>query len=779
MVKKNIKISVETIGISYPILIIGLGGLGIEIVRKINDHLPEMDIEGSKFAIHAFDTDTNSFDRKDKLQTELLCHEDIDVNSFFDETYPTDPIDSINNWINNAKKYKNFHLTNVRDGGTKGRRHVGRLAFYEAIKNKKFDGLKKSIDKFFKLTGERFGRPVCIRVMIVCSLGGGTGSGAALPLGLYIKEYTKNKYYYNNVTLCYSFILPELILHIKPDLNSYKDQLISNTNSSFKELNIINSATRSKKLGNIIISNKSINCCFLHDIETGIETDLEEIARIIYIPIFSQISNKILPKSSLSENKSFYHSAGTSILRYAKDEIVDYLAYRVTERNVNEWLSIDNKIKESTKADSAYEDEDFGKKYINEFEKLRSIQELNSIFEKFRSIQELNSIIEKFFETIVRTMTLTSSQKFHPKLDRSLIIKDKDMIKEKGWIIAELQKFDKNSNAYVDELSEKIIKQLNLNLSRKVRFSEIEESHPIECRYLLYKIQTRLQQYIDLREPDGIDYNFNDLSHESEELNQQIEIREETGLKISQNKIKKNIFSDQLTYINKIIDNWEEMFSHFQKASITINDAISKTKKYLLQNTVNESQEIQKSNDQLIRVWPNEKEIYDSILNDKELQKLNEDIAIQLIGLLKKNKHDQDGIIQKKIKKFFLDDCQRLLKDYIKNEDKIDITIIDVLEINYEREKNSNAQQVKTFLHYIKNILKIQKILARPMYNLSNSNSKIFWGMNPCCIDAFERDNLNPFSKRNESVICSNQISTTDIICYREDNNLSVKYPTN
>ena len=97
-------------------------------------------------------------------------------------------------------------------------RAISRMAFETAVKAGKMENLHKAIEDLYRLEGDEYEQ--ALRVIIVGSLAGGTGSGLILPVGLYIKNYLATHFRQSaNITRGF-FILPEVFFAGKSPENN-------------------------------------------------------------------------------------------------------------------------------------------------------------------------------------------------------------------------------------------------------------------------------------------------------------------------------------------------------------------------------------------------------------------------------------------------------------------------------------------------------------------------------------------------------------------------------
>lgn len=187
-----------------PTLLVGLGGTGSKIVCRVSQMVTEEQRKRIGFAV--FDTDINElreireanpFIKTIQTSTKLTVGEYLNIDTHArDEWFPV-------NGILNSKS-----LTE----GAGQVRAISRLALDTAIRAGNMEPLHNAIEELYKLEGDSSEQ--ALRVVIVSSLAGGTGSGLILPVALYLKNYLATKFQASaNITRGF-FILPEVFYEV-------------------------------------------------------------------------------------------------------------------------------------------------------------------------------------------------------------------------------------------------------------------------------------------------------------------------------------------------------------------------------------------------------------------------------------------------------------------------------------------------------------------------------------------------------------------------------------
>lgn len=187
-----------------PTLLVGLGGTGSKIVCRVSKMVTEEQRKRIGFAV--FDTDINElreirdenpFIRTIQTSTKLSVGEYLNIDTHARDTWF--PVNAILN-------------SKTLTEGAGQVRAISRLAFDTAIRAGNMEPLHAAIEDLYKLEEEQSDQ--ALRVIIVSSLAGGTGSGLILPVAAYIKNFLSTRFQQSaNITRGF-FILPEVFYEV-------------------------------------------------------------------------------------------------------------------------------------------------------------------------------------------------------------------------------------------------------------------------------------------------------------------------------------------------------------------------------------------------------------------------------------------------------------------------------------------------------------------------------------------------------------------------------------
>lgn len=353
-----------------PTILIGLGGIGSTIANKIYAQLPKQSKE--RVVIHAFDTDVNTIKRLKYLQEDGGITQTSDRGRVEDYIYK---YKTAKTWF----QENDILYDKVMTEGAGQIRMVSRLAYYHTLKNPEniknlMINMRKKIFKVMEKTNKS-----TVRIMIVSSLAGGTGSGIFLQAAMYLREMLEGAAGLHRVLVRGAFLLPDLFCNTVLDSKQHEN-VRANAYACMKELNaILSAASGDNKVtieleyrpdlvdveGNAkhIVTRKRLpyEFVFLYDYErfdhtnlTSLHNYVEQVSNSIYLQLFSPISegtfsvedNMILDTID-REGANRYCSSGVSKLIYPYEDIINQFALQWGEAGIKEdWLHIDTQYKE-------------------------------------------------------------------------------------------------------------------------------------------------------------------------------------------------------------------------------------------------------------------------------------------------------------------------------------------------------------------------------------------------------------------------------------------------
>lgn len=345
-----------------PTLIVGLGGVGSDIVGRVCVQTSPEQKKRVKFV--SIDTDVNdlrnlqdNIPEMTTIQTSApyTVGEYLDKNPLARDTwFPTHP-------VLNPK-------TPTEGAGQV--RAISRLAFDTALKEGRMRPLEKAIEDLYTLNGEAVQQ--ALRVIVVSSLAGGTGSGVILPAAMYIRNFLEKRLKRSACVMRGFLLLPDIFYSGKSpeeinnlgcngyaamrELDAFMRRTDAEKDSTmFREMTLLMPDSVTGEYVNY--KNSPFNFCFLFGAQNTADQDLrsfeeykEQAANIVYAQAVSALSgrsnsnedNTILTLCSGNGHNRFC-GAGSSRILYPQKDVVRYLADQWALKGMGEqWLAIDD-----------------------------------------------------------------------------------------------------------------------------------------------------------------------------------------------------------------------------------------------------------------------------------------------------------------------------------------------------------------------------------------------------------------------------------------------------
>jgi len=345
-----------------PTLVVGLGGAGSKIVKRVYALANEEQRKSLGFAV--FDTDKNEL-------------RDIQKSTPAIKTIQTSTRLSVGEYLNidtHARDYW-FPINAILNSkplteGAGQVRAISRLAFDTALRAGNIEPLHEAIQELYKLNEDA--QEQALRVIIVSSLAGGTGSGLILPVALYIRNYLATRFRQNaNITRGF-FILPEVFDQVIPG-QLERNNLRSNAYATLRELDAFlmkgddtlpdryKSTVRMEfpRVGASGVEEyvvRPYDFCFLFDAQNADGNKLNSYNQYLDHAancIYSQSIGPMNTRSNSSEDNTIralaaergrnrYAGAGSSMLIYPVDDVKEYIALNWAKECVSaQWMKFD------------------------------------------------------------------------------------------------------------------------------------------------------------------------------------------------------------------------------------------------------------------------------------------------------------------------------------------------------------------------------------------------------------------------------------------------------
>lgn len=216
-----------------PTLLIGIGGIGGQIIREVEKSLRDYDKQFVQMI--CLDTNTNDLEKSDgqnipRIQTSenQTVKDYLEQHPEYKEWFPTNPLINSKNLTQGAGQI----------------RSVSRLGALAAEDAHHFDVVKEAINRINQNVGATTRN--MMRVMIVGSICGGTGSGMGIQLPFFIREQIEELAHMPRVIIRGLFITPELVAE-KQDTIEKQNSVYVNGYAFMRELNAFYCAQTSQK----------------------------------------------------------------------------------------------------------------------------------------------------------------------------------------------------------------------------------------------------------------------------------------------------------------------------------------------------------------------------------------------------------------------------------------------------------------------------------------------------------------------------------------------------
>lgn len=383
-------------------LFIGCGGIGSGIVTKVAELCQPGEEENLRFVV--MDTNVNDLLNVKNSRAVITAIQTSSTQSVGD--YLKSDSNAKDEWFPcNATLYDKT----VSEGAGQVRA-ISRLAVNATITTGRISELYKQIDNLFLKNGNDMNQ--ALRVVIVSSACGGTGSGIGMMVGMLVRNYL-HKHYREKACVIRGFLILPGVMDTVIKSQSERESLRRNGYATIKEINafmerasgfceVRKELERFKDLhieipntdgGIETINNLPFDFCFLLDRVNKNSENMETLSQYKDFAALSVYEQNIGPmqknafsmedniikmfsdKDNLGRNR--FGGIGASVLRYPYEDISDYVAYsRALERiggtGAGDWSKYDKEFKQRNaefkkkKASSTEKQPTIGDVYVEE-----------------------------------------------------------------------------------------------------------------------------------------------------------------------------------------------------------------------------------------------------------------------------------------------------------------------------------------------------------------------------------------------------------------------------
>lgn len=353
-----------------PTLLIGLGGTGCKIIERVSKMVTPAQRSNIAFAV--FDTDINDL-------------RGIQERNPFIKTIQTSTKQTVGEYLNKDTHARDswFPVNAILNGKTLTEgagqvRSISRLALETVIRAGKMEPLHEAIQMLYRVEEDKAEQ--ALRVVIVGSLAGGTGSGLILPVALYVRNYLQTHFRQSaNITRGF-FILPEVFYEVITG-QTERNNLKANAYATLRELDAFlmkGDATLHEKYAESVSMQfprvasggyeeydvRPYDFCFLFDAQNAeggklnsFDQYLDHAANCIYAQSIGPMNKRsnssednTIRKLAKERGRNRYAGAGASMLIYPFEDICTLIALKWAKQCVSkQWMVYDDLYKEMCK----------------------------------------------------------------------------------------------------------------------------------------------------------------------------------------------------------------------------------------------------------------------------------------------------------------------------------------------------------------------------------------------------------------------------------------------
>jgi hypothetical protein len=367
-----------------PTILIGLGGLGSSIVQAVHARVPKQ----YKDLVHVHILDTDAAELKDSRYSSLdpdqitQTSDSITVGTCLSRLKNDTSVDT---WFPAMESGSASVLHKPMPPGAAQFRAISRLAVLDALAHNRLDDFTRTLMDSVKATGSKFKEAV--RVMIVNSIAGGTGSGSALQIALFVRDYFERVLRTENIVIRGIMVMPEVFVQN----GDYKgadlmDNVRANGYAAIKEFDALTRIRAGRLEGDLApvhpleleyrLGQKTsatiekgpapFDFVFLYDYVNSQgenlgakENYINQATEALYLQLFSPLEAKggiysqednLLLSFVKSGDRARYASSGIAKLIYPYQDVVDYCALKwATTGLSDDWLELDRLIDDELK----------------------------------------------------------------------------------------------------------------------------------------------------------------------------------------------------------------------------------------------------------------------------------------------------------------------------------------------------------------------------------------------------------------------------------------------
>jgi len=724
-----------------PTLIIGIGEIGAKITKGVYNNLYDSQKE-----------------KKEKIEFILIDTEEVKKEKGMDIIQLSTNINSHELSVNeNYKEWCPIEIDTIKENlfyGTSKNRKLARLSFLTSINpmtNNIFSILEKKINKLKILSGEESAPP--LRAVIICSIGGGTGSGTFIQTSLYLKKILHSK-----VFISCALINPK----DRNDLLTKK--MKSNAVKVFDEIKCIKKNDKESKTilcnkyGKIIeYYDKIFDFYFFYKScdNNGVEIDYNSrhnyISKAIYDQFLSPINQPIFKNINEYSNNGYkFFMPDNYEIIYPKYRVMELITIKVLNYIIINW-SILEKFNDKDKLEEEYN------RYYNDdfFDKI-----IDKTYSSSKKTPKAKLMIEAIKEKCNNLMDLKKDDLYLKKLKhcRGLCKVDENFITykdDKEFILKKIHEIDNNLSNFKDLINKEVpkikdylINEIKNHQSEKycLKYWKNKTDNIFSFKYVVLDLQKEIQKFLEEHKFINSDIDaYKPFNGPESSISDKVidKYKDDAQLKNLVKFAKSELAKHVLIDLNESIDSYVNDFNIlFEETSLIIDYLQNKAKKIMLD---------MKSETGISKVTF---EFVSNLLDKISFEDLkNISNKSDYSGL----KNIQDKLIKQSFNssviklendillKFVEENLKNQLEKYVKkfHDEKFVINIIDVVEEYTTLKKIDFESFLKTIINDYSTNLKIDIL-----------NNKCFIGSHSACFDKLKENNVNPFDSNSNLLQC-------------------------
>lgn len=353
-------------------LLLGLGGTGSRVVNNVAKELRRKKIGINDGEVCCAVLDTNEKDNKLILKTGtsipvIPTSKDQTIGDYFEE------YDHLNltQWAPDTPSFRKQRMIN----GASEMRVKSRIAFLDTVNSGRIHDLEKEIVKILDLRDSSD-----IRVLLISSLSGGTGSGMFIQVALWLRKFFDSRN--SEVSIRGIFLLPDIFVNNVENIGGNPKKKIAhyaNAYAAIRELNTLNKIIvqgyRPDKrivIDDLFDSDNPDarpvfdNAFFLDSVNARgksfntVGAYEEYAAQLAYMQLFAPMVDELvsvednLYRDLVAADEPIYGACGTSRALYPTQDVLEYCALCAGEEALaTGWQKLDKEINRQIEQENA------------------------------------------------------------------------------------------------------------------------------------------------------------------------------------------------------------------------------------------------------------------------------------------------------------------------------------------------------------------------------------------------------------------------------------------